>query len=491
MTRLRVCLLCVLLSFVYASVFAQSNDENLGGFQFSFYNPGARALGMGGAFVGLADDSTAALANPAGLTILTKPEIALEYANTDYRNRTINSGSILYDFSSRDVDSIAAGNEVVITNFRTDLQLKDFPSDINNLSFGSFVYPAGSSGFVFAGFYNEQSNFKRNTEFSGRVTICPASTSNCTTSPVPGLGVAFNPTDNEQRIKIRNYGASFAARPISNLSIGVTVFASNLDFEHGTTRIGGNQTQNVFSLTSEGTSVGFTIGGLFDISKYVSVGSVYSRRAKFDAVATNTTPNIPARFPGANATTMQQTELKIPDSISIGVSFKPNDNIRINADYNRIFYSQLMDNYHSIRFNPDVAAILDRTGDPNRLFDRDFQNGTLETEDGNEYRFGAEYIIRVNGVPRFAIRGGYWHEPFHGIIQTVDDTELTEVHETNGGFLENTRVTPNWFRSVQDQFEPHHGSAGFGVIFSNLSIDAAYDYSKNTRRFVLSGVTRF
>ena len=41
------------------------NSETFGGFQFNFNNPGARALGMGGAFVAVADDATAVVANPA------------------------------------------------------------------------------------------------------------------------------------------------------------------------------------------------------------------------------------------------------------------------------------------------------------------------------------------------------------------------------------------------------------------------------------------
>jgi len=46
--------------------------------QFSFSNPGARSLGLGGAFVALADDATAAFANPAGLVQLTRPEVSIE-----------------------------------------------------------------------------------------------------------------------------------------------------------------------------------------------------------------------------------------------------------------------------------------------------------------------------------------------------------------------------------------------------------------------------
>src|SRR5213079_2894630 len=61
---------------------AQNTDiESLSGLQFNFGNPGARSLGMGGAFLGLADDASAAEANPAGLTILRKPQVSVEIRN--------------------------------------------------------------------------------------------------------------------------------------------------------------------------------------------------------------------------------------------------------------------------------------------------------------------------------------------------------------------------------------------------------------------------
>jgi long-chain fatty acid transport protein len=41
-------------------------------------SPGARSLGLGGAFVAVADDATAAWANPSGLMQLARPEISLE-----------------------------------------------------------------------------------------------------------------------------------------------------------------------------------------------------------------------------------------------------------------------------------------------------------------------------------------------------------------------------------------------------------------------------
>src|SRR5512142_213945 len=78
----RLVLLVALCTVIALPVAAQNTDiESLSGLQFSFGNPGARSLGMGGAFLGLADDASAAEANPAGLPILRKPEISLEGRN--------------------------------------------------------------------------------------------------------------------------------------------------------------------------------------------------------------------------------------------------------------------------------------------------------------------------------------------------------------------------------------------------------------------------
>src|SRR4051812_39096869 len=74
--------LLVAVVLLAVPAWAQNTDiESLSGLQFNFGNPGARSLGMGGAFLGLADDATAAEANPAGLTILRKPEFSIEGRN--------------------------------------------------------------------------------------------------------------------------------------------------------------------------------------------------------------------------------------------------------------------------------------------------------------------------------------------------------------------------------------------------------------------------
>jgi len=76
----------ILLNAASAQAAFITETLDIFGIDFRINNPGARANGMGGAFVGLADDATAAYTNPAGLTILTKPEVTLEYKYGEYTN---------------------------------------------------------------------------------------------------------------------------------------------------------------------------------------------------------------------------------------------------------------------------------------------------------------------------------------------------------------------------------------------------------------------
>ena len=73
---------CTLIALPLA---AQNTDiESLSGLQFNFGNPGARSLGMGGAFLGLADDASAAEAKVTQLLFVGSAQeaqfAALEHA---------------------------------------------------------------------------------------------------------------------------------------------------------------------------------------------------------------------------------------------------------------------------------------------------------------------------------------------------------------------------------------------------------------------------
>src|ERR1039458_9799201 len=72
-----VALLFFLGVLVPSSARAQTDSALLSKVSFNLTNPGGKSLAMGGAFTAIADDATAALANPAGLGLISSVESAL------------------------------------------------------------------------------------------------------------------------------------------------------------------------------------------------------------------------------------------------------------------------------------------------------------------------------------------------------------------------------------------------------------------------------
>jgi len=112
-------LLVLSITISYAQSYQDSNFEFA-----STFNPvgsGARAMGMGGAFIAVADDATAASWNPAGLIQLLYPEASYVYNHTRRTEKNL--------FNTTDLSGIRHINE--FSN----------KSDDKNTNFVSFLYP--------------------------------------------------------------------------------------------------------------------------------------------------------------------------------------------------------------------------------------------------------------------------------------------------------------------------------------------------------------
>ena len=106
-------------------------------FEFSFSNPGARSMGFGGAFAALADDATAAFANPAGLVQLAAPEVSIEGRSWSYSTPYVSGGRIWGQSTGIGQDSTAG------------LRTSTSDKDLTGLSYLSFVYPTGRWSIAF------------------------------------------------------------------------------------------------------------------------------------------------------------------------------------------------------------------------------------------------------------------------------------------------------------------------------------------------------
>jgi hypothetical protein len=129
-----VVLLAALMLLCPAAGYSLDNSYWNTGLNFRFYPPGARALGMGGAFVGLADDTTAAASNPAGLAQLTRMQLAIEgrYISNDGEQSSFPFGI----FDGR----VRANSDI---------------DDVGEISFGAFSTPLYDNMFNLAVFYHK------------------------------------------------------------------------------------------------------------------------------------------------------------------------------------------------------------------------------------------------------------------------------------------------------------------------------------------------
>lgn len=211
-----------------------------------FAGAGARPLSMGGAFLGLADDSTAAEFNPAGIRILPRSEFAWQLT------RTYDSREEFLPFS---------------TNPRTGAVFEEDTNQWTTPSFASFVYP---------------------TE---KLTIA---VSQLTTINLvhhfddPTLDPVGRRLESKTEATNNAYGLTFAFDLKERLHLGVTLRMNRFDFENRDTRRAG-----VAELTDWSPS--FNVGLLWRATKDWSFGSVFksSQKVEGEILGNRTSTELP------------------------------------------------------------------------------------------------------------------------------------------------------------------------------------------------------
>lgn len=419
---------------VASSAFAITDEEIFRSFEFSFLNPGARSGAMGGAFIALADDATAAEANPAGLTILTKPEVSFEYRHTEVDPDELNSADV---FSPEGLTLV-----VLTTN---SIKEQDQPSYV------SVVYPAGNWTFGFS----RQETVKQDAlvnEFISTVAAFQGDTIE-----------AFIEADGSIRQDIVNWNFAAGVKLSEGFSLGATVRYSQLDWR---TSLVNTYTIPDFDLSLVGfqTSIddsdnafGFNIGGLWK-SKHASFGAVYKRNPKFEVTEQEFGLLIPGeRREFANV-------LKVPDTIGGGIAIKPNDTITVTADAVYIRYEDLTENFQA----GHSTFTLGYTND----------NLTFKVDNGIDYHVGSEFVVFVSNVP-VALRAGYYRKASNSLVLDSFSNLLPL----------DPQILPAVFKERDDT---NHFTFGNGFVFgSHFQVDWALDVSNLDDTFILSSVVRF
>lgn len=437
------------IAFLAPSAPAQTNDKVNAGIQFNFSSPGARSLAFGGAFVGLADDATAAFTNPAGLTSLSLPEVAFEVRSWDYTTTFVDRGNA----SGQATGGANCVNGV--GDCLNGVKLGETSESSTGLSFVSVVYPRGN--WAVAVYRHELARFR--AEFRDQGIFYD--TGSVQTNP----GRYF-PLSAEMQLDIANYGVSAALRVSERLSLGLGASYYDLGLDSMTRRFntsasdpfgpGGrfgapnyadSNTRNYITQKGDDTAFGFSVGFLAKASDALSIGGVFRQGPKFDYVSTA------YRIDPAGASTVVETSLKVPDVIGLGFAYRVSDRATLSFDYDRVMYSQLTDDMKDAFGNPAIDA------------------NKYVVDDANELHLGFEYVILTPKVI-IPLRLGVWQDPDHKI-------------RYEGQFAEEKA----YFRGGDDAV---HYTAGIGVVVGTpFEVNLAYDHSDPVKTVSLSAVVRF
>ncbi|MFN7975463.1 MAG: outer membrane protein transport protein [Acidobacteriota bacterium] len=359
-----------------------------GGFQFN--GPGARAVGMGTAFIALADDATASEWNPAGLNVIIKPEISLQIKSTSYDT------PLLVPYSN---------------TFGTNSE------DVNSFTYASYAQSFGR--FAFSIYRQELTNFSARGAFQSSGQQVYGDDSLDFTSSI------------NLDTKIVNYGASGSITFLDNkLSFGYSA-------RYGRLSVDSTLRQDFFKakggassarVNDDDTDISFNTGLLWKPNPKFSLGAVYKSGPVFEVeqvqeFGTFVKPNPPNVI-------RERVTIPIPDSYGIGAAFRPSDQLTFAFDAVRITYSDLNE---AIRDPDKIPAFL--------------QGDIQEAKDGNEYHAGMEYVILTKAP--VSLRLGLYSEPNDRSV--ITEQGKSDLHYTGGvGFVFGSRFQLDAAANVSD-----------------------------------------
>ena len=367
---------------------------------------GARAWGMGGAFVAVADDATAATWNPAGLAILQRPEVTLVYVPTD-------DSSFDYQGFTTQRDPSINGT---YTGFASEL-------DSHYIDYAGFAYPIISDNWNLVPQLSYQRAINRDFRLTQRTPSFFAES-----DPLPFQQLLLErSTQSQQGYDV--LAASLAWSPRQEIALGVSINWWNVDVEltddqtlSGATRSGPQAITVQRHLDQKGDALNANLGLMWRPISRMAVGLVYKTGFDLDLrVDDVTTTRTPA------ATTDDQSgsgTINWPETIAFGISGRPIQQLLLSADWTTTNWSKT-----TYKGSKD-----------GRVVDEPFPGGTgVESqEDSRQLRLGAEYALIGE---KFAV-------PFRAGIFTDrqilrdDAGEIVDIH---GYSIGSGLTAGNWF----------------------------------------------
>lgn len=371
---------------------------------------GARALAMGGAFIAIADDATAASWNPAGLCVLEKPEVS---AVGQVRTKLTNDYSP-YTYTYRE------------TGYRYDERDSGykFPQTGSAFDFASASYPfrAGSLKLV------PQVNYQRAVDLGLDYTYGDGSYTG--TDEFGQYRGSFN-GDGAFTGGLDLYAASLGLGVTSKLYLGASFnWWRNGSDGTRTTRstdsfsspFGTSSSSSTNVRTSKETYEGYNLnaGAILKPSEKLRLGVVF--KSPFTMKYTQTITRQISRSSGTSSTriTSEEGDIHWPRTIGGGVAVLPTDVLTLSFDFTTTKWSDATYDFTRTittssssssprrTFFPNLHLIWPTLFDPNQPEQAGLNSAQIDTQ---QLRFGAEYVIKspkLANLTALPIRAGVY-----------------------------------------------------------------------------------
>jgi long-subunit fatty acid transport protein len=342
---------------------------------FNIMGAGARAHGMGGAFIAIADDATAISWNPAGIAQLDRPEasaVGLFNMKTFKNEWSYNDPTIPYDTAGTDENSVSH----IAPNF-----------------FSLAVpFKAADRNLVLAVAYNRMIDFG---EAQSQDTIISGVKYESSYKQTGGLD-AISPA------------IAFQLTP--KVSLGLT---GNIIVNGSTYTEEENGTNGYYFNYEESMKFsGFNMhmGMLAQVNKQLSLGLAY--RMPFE-LTRETSWEWEETIPGLGTTTgsgnyLYEQKWTMPWMLGVGLAFRPSENMTLAFDYERRNFSST-----EYTFGPSPSV-------------------EMGWNNVNQFRVGMEYLF-VGPTAVFPVRLGFRTNPqVEYATQTFTDASWNDTEDSTG-----------------------------------------------------------
>lgn len=282
---------------------------------YLYYNPnfGARSLGMGNAFTGLANDLTAVYRNPAGIAELKGPQLFVNY-------RIDNLG---YDYQLEEAQ--ASGY--------TQSYAYEFNSDLKNFDFISIAAPVffWDVKWNFALSYYRYYPYNYTGSGLGTLTTDNSASGGSILSDNYWLNVT-----GDNGIDVLAFTGAFYLTDYFSFGVTLQYFLNSGGSIYNTASPGIDFSQDY---TEKFNGTNFIVGFLFKPNKNFSIGLGYQLKMKTTleteyTYRDNTDPLYPP------STTTDEADLTIPSQLSVGMMFEPFKWMIITFDYTVIYWNE-------------------------------------------------------------------------------------------------------------------------------------------------------